>query len=108
MPPSQENRIDVFHHFGDHHAIHVKLDLITDLLRRILHLEVQQVADIEALTAEVAETQEVEQSAIVLIQNLAQMVRDLEPTQEAIDALASQLDGSQAALAAAVATAPTP
>ena len=63
-------------------------------------------ASLDNLTNEVAETKGAIESAIVLINGLAQEVRDLKNAPNvdaAIDALSAELDGTSKALAAAVA-----
>jgi len=60
-------------------------------------------ADLSTIKAEVSELHDVVQSAVTLINGLADEIRNLEPTQEAIDALAAQIDAQAQELAAAVA-----
>lgn len=64
-------------------------------------------SDLTRLTQEVSETATAIDSAIALINGLAQQIRDLEPTQEALNAFADTLDAKSNALAEAV-TANTP
>jgi len=64
-------------------------------------------ADLTALTAQVAQNTTVEQSAITLIQGLAAQLQAVATDPVAIAALASQLNASATALAAAI-TANTP
>lgn len=60
-------------------------------------------AALDRLTREVSETKEVAASAVAMIEGLAQQIRDLKDDPAALEALANELDASQAALAAAVA-----
>ena len=71
-------------------------------------LEGNMSAGLERLTSEVAESAGVVQSAVVAIQGLSERVRNLEPTQAAINALADDLDANANALAAAIAAIPPP
>ena len=69
-------------------------------------------ADLTDITREVQETQDAEQSAIVLLNSLAEQLRAAATDPAAIAALANQLDSNANALAAAVVAntpaAPTP
>lgn len=84
--------------------IEAKLDRLTSL---VIKQGIETMADITALTAQVAQSTSVEASAITLIQQIAAALSSIQPTQAAIDALAAQLNTSATALAAAV-TANTP
>lgn len=59
-------------------------------------------ADLARLTAAVERDNTVNQSAITLLNNLSQMLRDAANDPAAINALADQLDAQQQALADAV------
>lgn len=59
-------------------------------------------ADLTALTAEVARNTEVDQSAITLLNGLAAQIETLKTDPAALQALADQLKGSSDQLAAAV------
>lgn len=61
-------------------------------------------ATLDRLTQEVAETSTAVDSALTLIAGLAEQIRQLEPTQEALDGFADELDRKQQEIAAAVAT----
>lgn len=61
-------------------------------------------AELDRLTAEVAETKTAAKSAVVLINGLAQQIRDLKNDPAALTALADSLDADQAEIGAAVAT----
>lgn len=58
--------------------------------------------DLTALTAEVARNTEVDQSAIALLNGLAQQIEDLKTDPVALQALADKMRGSSDELAAAV------
>lgn len=59
-------------------------------------------AQLDALQAAVAKNTSAENSAIELIKGLAQQIKDLQPDQAAIDALAAEVNAKADALAAAV------
>jgi chromosome segregation ATPase len=80
--------------------------LATEIQALTQGIEAMQ-AELERLTTEVAESKTVNLSAIALLNGLAERIRNLEPTREAINKLASDLSGSTDELAAAV-TANTP
>ena len=60
-------------------------------------------AALDKITAEVTETKGIIQSAVTLIEGLAQQIRDLKDDPAALDALADSLDTDSKALADAVA-----
>jgi hypothetical protein len=60
-------------------------------------------ADLSGITREVQENNDVVQSAVQLLSNLAAQIRDLEADPAAIQALADQLDSNSSMLANAVA-----
>ena len=60
-------------------------------------------AQLDKLTTEVSETKTVVASAVTLIEGLAQQIRDLKDDPVALEALATELDATTNALAAAVA-----
>lgn len=82
-------------------AVESKLDT---LLERIASMS----AELDRLTTEVSETSGVIDSAIVLLNGLAQQIRDLRTDPVALAALADSLDAKQAELADAVAANTTP
>lgn len=84
-----------------------KLDLIITMLDESKKREKQMASDLTALEAEVARNTEVDQSAILLLQGLAQKIEELKTDPAALQAFADSLRGSSDALAAAV-TANTP
>ena len=59
-------------------------------------------AQLDTLKNEVAESKTVMQSAVTLLGGLAQQIRDLKEDPVALEALATELDSSTNALAAAV------
>jgi hypothetical protein len=91
-------RVDVFHHFDEN-----QLTRIERKLDALAHQENIIMADLTALTAEVAETTAVEQSAITLIQGIAAQLAAAATDPAAVQALADQLSSGAAGLAAAVA-----
>lgn len=85
----------------------VWLQTISDQLKRIEQKEIQMSAELDALTADVANETAVDQSAITLINGIAAKLDAMKNDPAAIAALSTQLKSSSAALAAAV-TANTP
>lgn len=79
----------------------------TQMLAAILAQGDVMSASLDKITAEVAETKTVMQSAVVLIAGLAGQIRDLKDDPAALSALADSLDTDSSALADAV-TANTP
>jgi len=59
-------------------------------------------ANLDRLAQEVSENNDAIDSAVTLLTDLSQRIRDLEPTAEAINALADELDANTGRLAAAV------
>lgn len=88
-----------------------RLDRIEAKLDRLLakaeHMEVTMTGDLDALSAQVAETTDVEKSAIVLIEGIAAKLAEAGTDPAKLTALQGELHASSAALAAAV-TANTP
>lgn len=84
------------------HGSDDRLEEILALLKQSKQRELDMAADLSALTTEVEEAAGVQQSAVTLLEGLAQAVRDAGTDPAALAALASQLDASTAALAAAV------
>jgi chromosome segregation ATPase len=77
-------------------------DRIHKALGEILERLNNMSAELDTLTAEVAETGTVVDSAIALIEGLAQQIRDLANDPAALAQLAADLDAKTNALAAAV------
>ena len=95
-------RLDVYIHDGcsDH-----KLDRIISMLGEVIHREVEMAGELDALTAQVTANTDVENSALLLIQGIAQKLADAiaAGNPAALTALQAQLKTSADALAAAVA-----
>lgn len=100
-------------HEQEHIHIHVNFNGMEDRLDRIHHalrhiLEAIQttgadtMADLTRLTAEVTETSTAVDSAVVLLEQLAELIRQNSTDPAALDALADQLDSEGNRLAAAV------
>lgn len=93
-------RVDVFHHFDTVPA--AELAEIKRLLRQILKLENEEMADLARLQTEVSENGDAIASAVTLLGGLAQALRDVATDPAAVTALADSLDAQTNALAAAV------
>lgn len=78
------------------------LNDIRSQLAAIRQQEVQELATLADLKAKVEQEDTVIDSAVTLIQGLAQQVKDLTPDQAAIDALAADIDAKSQALADAI------
>lgn len=94
---SQLDRIE-----GRFSRLEAKLDVVLSLSRSQLSEAFLMSINLDALTAKVTQIETVDQSALTLLQALADEVRATPATQSAIDALATRIDQSAAALAAAV------
>lgn len=91
-------------------ALNAKLDRVLLLLEGLageqtkLKKEIKDMAgELDRLTSEVEENTSVTGSAITLLNNLSQLIRDAGTDPTKLSALADQLDSNSAALAAAVA-----
>lgn len=73
--------------------------LLSPITKRLIKMSVA----LDRLTAEVAETKTIAASAVALIRGLAQQIRDNATDPAALNALADELDATQADLGAAVA-----
>lgn len=82
--------------------IETKVDLILSQIKALQGMEEQEMADLTALTAQVTENTEVEASAITLLNQLSDLIRQNMTDPAALQALADQLNGSADALAAAI------
>jgi uncharacterized coiled-coil protein SlyX len=95
-------RIDVFHHIDSWNEVMVRLDeiknSITNLENRVNNMGITLTEIQDAVTAE----NTVIDSAIVLLQGLAEQIAALAPTQAAIDALALEVRTKTQVLADAV------
>jgi hypothetical protein len=78
------------------------LDLILQRLDRLTRQGERTMADLSALTTEVSENNDAIQSAQALLGRLADELRAAATDQDAVNALADQLDSQTSALAAAV------
>lgn len=93
-------RIDVHLHFP---ADDCRMAAVERILMLILSKGNAMSAQLDKLTTEVSETKTVVASAVTLIEGLAQQIRDLKDDPVALEALATELDATTNALAAAVA-----
>ena len=80
---------------------------VMDMLQQLMIKENKVMVDLTALTTQVEQNTAVEASAVTLIQGLAKQIADSATDPAAIAALASKLNASATALAAAI-TANTP
>lgn len=91
-------RVDLYiHHRQDN-----RLDEALNLLRLLTAQGVKMSKELDALTAEVEETKTIEQSAITLIQGLAEQIAAAKDDPAAILALSESLKAQSDALAAAI------
>lgn len=88
-------RVDHYHHFDEPPPHGVTLAHIDEEIHQIM-------ADLSRVQAEVAETGTAVGSAITLLENLAQMIRDNATDQAALEDIANSLDAQGTALAEAV------
>ncbi len=79
-----------------------RLDKIIYLLQSLQLKENKQMATLEELKTQVTANTDVEQSALLLLNQLHQMLVDAKSDPVVLDAVISQLDVSKEALAAAV------
>ena len=84
-----------------------RLENLCNLTRATLSEVLCMPLNFDTLVQKVTELQTVNQSAIELLSQLSAEIRATAPTQEAIDALADQIDANKVEMAAAV-TANTP
>lgn len=91
-----------------------KLDRAQNSLENLLIGDLIMSAELDALSAQVANNTDVEASAVQLLENISQLLRDAGTDRTKLTALANNLETSRTALAAAivantpVAVAPTP
>ena len=83
-------------------------DRVNQALEQLLTQGDAMSAALDKITAEVTETKGIIQSAVALIEGLAQQIRDMKDDPAALDALADSLDTDSKALADAVAANATP
>lgn len=102
-------RIDVhvYHHFPSDPAEGRKLDQVIQALETLTGKITTMSVELDRLTASVQSENTVIDSAVSLLGQLAQLIRDLPADRAAINALADNVDAKKQALADAV-TANTP
>jgi DNA repair ATPase RecN len=94
------------HHHGKHQDDEVLHNIFT--LTQSIHSKLNEMTpELQRLTDEITEMKTVNQSAIALLQNLSQLIRDNANDPAALTALADELDSENKKLADAV-TANTP
>lgn len=102
-------RLDVYLHSSDESEILDQLGRISDQVDLLLTEATKMAGELARLQTEVAEMAGVVDSAVALINGLAQQIRDLATDPAALTALADSLDSKAGELAAAVvANTPTP
>lgn len=103
--------LDYFRHKASANAVkrHIdyRFDRLERLLRRVLTLEYIQAMTLDELKAKVHANADVEDSAILLLTELGDLIRGAAGDPAKIAALADEVDAKKAALAAAI-TANTP
>jgi hypothetical protein len=97
----------VYHHHVYPRRLEQKLDEILHRLEKVQRKEDHVTVELDALTAQVAANTELEASAILLIQGIADQLAAVKDDPAAIAALAANLKVSADSLAAAI-TANTP
>jgi hypothetical protein len=93
---------DINVNFPANQAIVDKLDQILEILQSLIKEGEQIMTDLTALTAQVTANTDAEASAIQLITNIANALKNAGTDPVAVAALVTQLENSRAALAAAV------
>jgi hypothetical protein len=76
--------------------------VLLSIVRKMQKQETTMATDLTALTAAVAADTDVDNSAIILLNQLSQMLKDAATDPQAIADIAAALDANSAALAAAV------
>jgi uncharacterized membrane protein len=99
---TQERHIHIHLDTSDLAKMDRKLDAIIRALGVVQAQEAKEVAALDQITADVQANTDTVQSAISLITNLAQMVRDAGTDPAALEALATQLEENSQSLADAV------
>lgn len=95
-------RVDHYHHFPAGAEL---LGLLTDFLGELKSIKKELInmsAELDRLKASTAAIKTVADSAVALINGLAQQIRDNSTDPAALNALADELDADQAELAGAV------
>ena len=102
-------RLDVYLHSASEPEILAELGFIRRTLETLANQGAIMAGELQRLQTEVSEMAGVVDSAVVLINGLAQQIRDLATDPAALNAMADDLDAKAGALAAAVAAnTPTP
>lgn len=101
-------RIDVHIHIHDDRQPDPRIDQVLSMLTTITSKENRLMADLTALTAEVNQNGDVIASAVTVLGNLSQQIRDLSTDPAALAALADELDANSASLATAIAATEPP
>ena len=102
-------RIDVYVHQANETALQQKVQFIADTVATLASQGAIMAGELARLQTEVTEMSGAVDSAITLINGLAQQIRDLATDPAALNALADSLDSKANELAAAVvANSPTP
>jgi TolA-binding protein len=102
-------RLDVYLHFPQESEVLQELGFIRTTLETLANQGAIMAGELQRLQLEVSEMAGVVDSAIVLINGLAQQIRDLAGDPEALNAMADELDAKAGALGSAVAAnTPTP
>lgn len=83
------------------------MDQVLSTLENLLQRSTDMSASLDRLTQEVSQTRGVVESAVTLLAGLAAQIRDSIGDDEALEALADDLDNQQAALAQAISEFPT-
>ena len=96
LPPLGEEAIETLK------RIEIKLDALGVTTEAIQAQGAHMSAEMDRIEAEVKESNDVMQSAAVLLQNLGDQIRAYAGQPEKLKALADELDASQAALTAAI------
>jgi hypothetical protein len=94
-------KVDVYVHTDEHNS--QKLDTIISFLKGIQRKEEAMATDLTALTAQVKANEDVEASAVLLIQGLAAQITAAGTDPVALKALSDGMKTSADALAAAIA-----
>jgi hypothetical protein len=93
-------RIDVFIHNGE--VVNRKLDIVISLLRQVLRKEKIMSAELDALSAQVQANEDLEASAIQLIEGIAAQLAAAKEDPAKIQTLSDSLKASASSLSAAI------
>jgi len=103
----KDSRMDIHIHVHTDPELGCRLDRIEEALNLLGVSEIMKKLNFDALLAEVTETKDVAQSAILLLQRVTDAIRANAANEAEITRIVGELDASNAALAAAI-TANTP